>query len=183
MPVYPYDKLVLDCVDSLKQQTAEVEIIIVEQPIEKHINKNALLNYGYEKSNGDWIFHCDADFAFEDRGLLERMSWREVDAIYPLFYSNVHKCLKVADGAAFVRREVLERHGPLDESGQGVSLVTFPFLEWCMNNCCLEWNNDFVIQPQQGYASTKRVHHKTRSKNKGCYKRVTEELKRLGVWP
>ena len=176
MPVKSYPDLVFECVESLKNQSVEVEIILVVQPVQKYINKNALLNFGFEKATGDWIFHCDVDFTFDDENLLEKMSCCGAEAVYPFFFSEALKRLKVADGAAFVSRETLEKHGPLDESGLGISLVTFPLMEWCLENAKVCISTNHVIQVKQRYASAKRIHYKTRSDNKECYYKVNEML-------
>ena len=43
MPIKPYNMQITGCIDSIDTQTADTEIIISEQAVEPHINKNKLL--------------------------------------------------------------------------------------------------------------------------------------------
>ena len=164
----PYDTQIEVLLKCLERQTAEHEVIVSEQAKTKYIKKNALLNKGFEQSKGEYIWHCDADF-LPNRRLLQRMKDRleeeNLDVIFPMFYSHMNKSWRICDGGPFMRREVLERHGPLNGSLKGINFVTFPFLEWCLANtrylCSQEFklaiNHKPFIKP-----SRDKIHPRTR---------------------
>lgn len=157
-------------------QSAKPEIIVSQQPIEPKINKNRLLNEGFKKAKGDIIFHCDADFQLKDNKLLENAEKRLKETTYPVFRSSIDFKYKIADGGAFVRREVLERHGPLDESLTGIGYVTFPFLLWCIENTDFNIHRNFEII--HGCATVRRrVDHETKNRLKPVYDKVRKHPK------
>jgi len=168
MDVMHYGKCLKRCVDSLNKQTADLEIIVSEHKPEKFIRKNYLLNKGFEKAKFDIIWHCDADFTLKDKTMLDRMAARLKEVIYPVFYSRVHNKYKIADGGPLIRKDTLKRHGYLDESLLGISLVTFPLLSWCIKNAEFEVCQDFIVNHFHKI-SAKKVHSKTRSKLKKLY--------------
>jgi len=148
MRIPPYDSQIKDLLKCLGQQTIEHEVIISEQKIRKYIDKNKLLNQGFKKARGKYIWHCDADFIVDDN-FLKRMrnslELNKLDVIFPMFFSNTNQAWRIADGAPFMKREVLERHGDLDESLMGISFVTFPFLDWCLDNTKFHCSPNFKI--------------------------------------
>jgi len=150
MPKEPYKTTVGNCIYSIsKNNGVKYEVILQTQEVEQYINKNKLLNDGFAKAKGDIIWHCDADFLI-DETFLKRMSetlngWAlyegedeylsinlGYDVIWPMFWSNFGKGYKASDGGPFMKREVLEEYGPLDETMLGISSVTFPFMHWCL---------------------------------------------------
>jgi len=187
MPIEPYDTIYMDAVDALEKQTVECEIIVSKQDVDPFINKGKLLNDGIEKALGDVIWFCDADF-IPDATLLEMMEERlykkRLDVIFPMFYSNVHKQLKLADGAPFMRRSVLDKFGKFNETHLGISWVTFPFLKWCLDNCEFFCSNEFIVDinhtPQR--LAGKR-HSKTSGELRSIYKETVKTLQGMGVWP
>ena len=187
MPIPPYGEIILDAVEAVKNQTAKCELVIARQDIDSFINKGRLLNEGLVKASGEIIWHCDADFLPEIT-LLKRMQEKlikdNLDVIYPMFYSNVHKQLKIADGAPFIRRSILRKFGSLDETLMGISWITFPLLKWCLNNCAFHCSDEFIINinetPQR--IAGKR-HHKTSGALRKVYKETVKDLQEMGVWP
>lgn len=171
-----YEKCIHECVASLERQTAKLEIIISEHPVDRFIRKNELLNKGLKKANCDIVWHCDADFTLDDKTVLERMVKRLDDVIYPFFYSAVHRKMKIADGGPLIRKNVLERFGPLDESAIGISWVTFPLLKWCMEKTKFQACIDFIVNHNHLY-SVKKGHHKTRSRLRQIYKTTISDEK------
>ena len=134
MPIEPYRTQVWDCVRSLRKQDVDVDLNIIVQQESSYISKNTLLNHGIRESSGEYVFFCDADFVFDDTTTLRRMRNKVEDGfevIFPMYLSPAHKNLKIADGGVFTTRKTIERHGKLDESLEGISWVTFPFLKWC----------------------------------------------------
>ena len=166
-----YSKCLDACLESLEKQTAELEIIISEHKPERYIRKNYLLNDGFEKSSGNIIWHCDADFTIDDKNMLQVMSDRLDEVIYPIFYSEMFKKMKIADGGFFGRRSVLKKHGHLDEKNIGISYVTFPLLNWCMKNTSFNVYEDFVVNHVQ-HDRRKKIHTPTRARLKSLYARV-----------
>ncbi len=187
MPIPPYDAICLDAMTAVAEQDAQCELIVVKQDIGLWLKKNKLLNDGVEASKGDILWFCDADFVPEET-LLRRMELRlireDLDVIFPMFYSKKHNQLKIADGAPFIKREVLERYGKFNETHLGVSWVTFPFLKWCMDNCKFFCSNEFIvdINPTPQRLAGKR-HFKTSGKLRGLYKETVKDLQEMGVWP
>jgi len=188
MPIKPYDEIYMDAVEALEYQTdVDLNIYIIHQPVQEYINKGKLLNVGVKKSAGDIIWFCDADF-LPGPTLLKDMEARliedDLDVIYPVFYSNAHKQLKIADGAPFIKREILEKCGRFDETYKGISWVTFPLLRWCMDNCKFHCSNEFIINinetPQR---KAGKRHYKTSGKLRGLYKETVKDLQEMGVWP
>jgi len=174
-------------ITALKKQTANCEIIVSEQPIEKHINKGKLLNKGFKKASGEIIWFCDADFVPEPT-LLERMEKylikHNMDVVYPMFHSKYYDCLKLADGGSFVKHNVFKEFGGFDEEHLGISWVTFPFLNWCLNNCNFHCSDKFVVdiaESKQRVANKR--HWKTSGKLRNLYKETVRELQYMGVWP
>jgi len=164
-----YEKCLERCLESLNRQTAKIEIIVSKHDTERYIRKNYLLNEGFKKSKGNIIFHCDADFTFDDPNALQVASDRLDEVIYPVFYSPKFKKMKIADGGFFGRRSVLKRHGPLDEKSLGISYVTFPLLRWCMNNTAFDVFEDFIVNHVE-HRRFKKVHAVTRARLVGIYK-------------
>lgn len=183
MPIKPYSTQVTKCQESILKQSAETEIIVVVQETSRYINKNRLLNNGVEKSTGGHVFFCDADFTFPDRTLLERMSEKDVDVIFPMFRSKRYGKLKISDGGAFMDRDTIKRFGQLDESLQGISWVTFPFLKWCLDNARWHCSDEFTITVGQDYVSKKKRHGATSARMRPTFKSVVKRLQIEGVWP
>ena len=189
MPIKPYGEIYKDAVVALENQDYKsiLDIYVVEQPVDKYINKNKLLNGGVEVSKGDLIWFCDADFLPEPT-LLERMEKKllkdDLDVVYPMFHSKELKQLKIADGAPFMKRSVLEKYGKFDELDLGISWVTFPFLRWCIDNCKFHCSDEFIIDinPTRQRIAGKR-HWKTSGKLRGLYKETVKDLQEMGVWP
>jgi len=187
MPVEPYDEIYMDAVDAVEGQTISCEIVVSRQDIMKFIRKNALLNTGIQLTTGDIVWFCDADFLPEPT-LLERMETKlikdDLDVIYPMFYSKTHKALKIADGAAFIKRSVLQKHGKQNNELFGISWVTFPFLKWCMDNTRFHCSDEFIINinetPQR---KAGKRHYKTSGKLRGLYRETVKDLQEMGVWP
>jgi glycosyltransferase involved in cell wall biosynthesis len=185
MPIDPYNRVVKDCVASLNQQDAEKEIIIVQQNVEPYILKNKLLNSGFSKSRGDTVFFCDADFTFDDTTLLSRMQSKlddGYDVVFPKFYSEVYRSLKIADGAPCFKRTTMLKHGPLHEGLKGISWVTFPFLNWCLRNTKYYCGDDIVLTHQRVGRKGKR-NGKTGSAMRPLFKQTVKRLKGEGLWP
>ena len=172
MRVGNYEEKLEICIESLEKQTTDTEIIVSEHEPEKYIRKNYLLNKGFAKSKGEIIWHCDADYELEDKNILERMSKRLKEVIYPVFYSPWKKGYKIADGGPMVKREILGRYGMLDESSLGCNYVTFPFLKWCMENTDFEIARDFIVTHNLGRGG--RINYDTRSRLKPIYKETIE---------
>lgn len=183
MPIEPYKTQVLTCLDSIRKQDADFEVIISEHPIEKYISKNVLLNNGIEIASGEYVFLCDADFILEDKTLLKRMQESGYDVVFPMFESETHGQMKISDGGVFAKKKVLKRFGEFDESLVGISWVTFPFLSWCLDNAKWHCSEDFTIKVDQTHKSRKKRHNGTSAKMRPIYKKVVKELKKKGVWP
>jgi len=149
MPIPPYDSQIKDLLKCLKQQTAEHEVIVCEQKVKRYISKNKLLNEGFAQARGDYIWHCDADFLPEPT-LLERMRDKGKDVIHAMIWSDVNGW-RIADGAVFMKRKVLERHGLLNETMKGISYSTFPFLEWCLDNTDFYCSDEFILDINKKY--------------------------------
>jgi glycosyltransferase involved in cell wall biosynthesis len=185
MPIDPYDRVIKECASSLQHQGADKEIIIVEQVVERYIYKNKLLNSGYRRSKGETVFFCDADMTMEDPTLLERMQAKldeGYDVVFPKFYSEVYEDLKIADGAPCFKREVMLKHGPLKEELKGISWVTFPFLNWCLNNTKYYCGNDIVLTHKRVGGKGKR-NGATGSMMRPIFKQTVKRLKAEGLWP
>lgn len=176
MDKFHYKKCVGECIDSLSQQSIELEIIVSEHKPQRFIEKNRLLNEGFKKASCDIIWHCDADFTLEDEYTLERAVDRLTDVVAPVFYSEKFKKMKIADGGLMIRRSVLERHGPLDEKLIGISYVTFPFLRWCMKNTDFKVCEDFIVTHRR-FDSRKKIHHPTINKLRPLYKKTIDDKK------
>lgn len=150
MRVEPYATQINVCLESLKEQTIKHEVIVEEQELQEYIEKNRLLNQGVEKAKGDIIWFCDADYLLPDCDLLKRMEaklrYDNFDVIYPMFYSPSFKGFKLADGGTFIKKDVLTKFGKLDETLIGVSRVTWPLLDWCLDNTKLHCSTDFLIE-------------------------------------
>jgi len=174
----PYDRLINECIYSLEQQTGELEIILSTQKEERYIRKNFLYNKGIAQSSGEIIWFCDADFTLKDENFLKNMSEQLTDVLCPYFYSHVKGGLKVADGGPMMTREVIEKHGPLDESLIGISWVTFPFLRWCIENTDFKCNKEFIVT-HNGSVDKKKRHSSTTSKMRPIYKEVSKYLESL----
>jgi glycosyltransferase involved in cell wall biosynthesis len=187
MPVMPYKDQIKITLEGLARQTADLEIIISEQPVERWICKGKLFNEGFRKAKGDIIFHCDADIIFKDETVLERMEKKleEYDAIYPMFYSPFRKCYKIADGHPFMRRDVREEYGDIDESLLGISLQEFVILHWLYFNKRFHCSKEFLIDINMKPFVKKvgKVHRPTRVKTRALHDEVVEKLKGDGVWP
>lgn len=185
MPIDPYDRVVKECVASLDRQDAEKEIIIAEQQVERYILKNKLLNSGFSRSRGKVVFFCDSDFTFEDPTTLSRMQAKldeGYDVVFPKFYSEVYRDLKIADGAPCFKREVMMKHGPLKEGLKGISWVTFPFLSWCLKNTKYYCGDDIVVNHQRVGGKGKR-NGATASLMRPVFKKTVKRLKMEGLWP
>lgn len=187
MPIVPYSEQIHECLELLTKQTAKTEIFVVEQPVERYINKNRLLNQGFRKSKGEFVFHCDADFRLRDETILERMAEKiekdGLDCIYPKFLSRVSGKLKIADGGPmFTQRAMLDCF-PLDESLLGISWVTFPLLHRAVTKMKFHCSDEFVIEVDQMRGGVGRRNGKTGSRMRPIYKETVRILKRRGAWP
>lgn len=202
MPVKPYSEQVKDCVRDIENQTADTEILVIKQEISDHINKCALLNEGFRKATGEYIWHCDADFLLPNKdflqSMLDKMEDDNLDVIYPMFYSRTFKQLKITDGGPFMRRKILEDYR-LNDTLLGVSYVTFPLLDHCLKKR-FHCSKEFVVginyrgvkvasEPKDpkrkrlkvGIQKKKHVH--TLKKTVPIVKRLIPELQAMGVWP
>ena len=194
MPVEPWKTTVGDCIYSISKSVgAEYEVILQIQEVEKYINKNKLLNDGFAKAKGDIIWHCDADFLINETflrrmedaliGDLDLVYENGYDVIWPMFYSNFVKGYKASDGGPFMKREVLEKLGPLDESLIGISLVTFPFMKWCLENVKHYASTDLTIELQPtGKFDQNKVDAKTFWKNVRTKQAVVKTMKEFNYW-
>lgn len=185
MPVSNYEVLLNDCLESLNKQTVNFKTLVVKQPVERYIEKNRLLNVGFKNSTTDRVFFCDADFVFEDRDFLKKMNEKldeGYDVVWPQFYSDVYEDYRIADGAPCFNREVMLKHGPLNESLRGISWVTFPFLAWCLDNTKYYCGEDIVLTHQRGKTKGKR-NGSSASKVRPLFKQTVKRLKREGLWP
>lgn len=187
MPIEPYRTQIDKCTASIRAQDADTEIVVMIQKESKYISKNILLNDGVNQSTGKHLFFCDADFILDDKSILRRMQrrldWQQLDVIFPMFMSRVSGCLKLADGGVFTTRKLMKRFGRLDESLEGISWVTFPFLKWCLDNVKWYCSNEFIITVDQSHKSRKKCHPKTSAKMRPIYKKVVMQLQKEGVWP
>lgn len=185
MPIDPYDRMVNECAKSLMGQNCRNEVIIVKQPVERYILKNQLLNEGFKRSRGESVFFCDADFLFDESDVLPRMQSKlneGYDIVFPKFMSMRYNALKIADGAPFFKREVMMKHGPLNEKLKGISWVTFPFLSWCLENTKYYCGDDIVIGHQNGGGKAKR-NGQTGSQMRPLFKQTVKRLRGEGLWP
>jgi glycosyltransferase involved in cell wall biosynthesis len=186
MPIEPYVSQIDKCIQDIKAQTADTEILVVEQKVSRFINKNRLLNKGLATSRGDYIWHCDADFRLLDVTLLERMQQKiecdDIDVVYPKFYSSNFETLKIADGGPFMKRSILSLFA-LDETLLGISFVTFPLLEYCLTRK-FHCSDEFVIDidPRQRHRKRK-IDRATLRRTRLIKKRVVPKLKRINAWP
>lgn len=190
MPIEPYSTQVDECIKTVNGQTdVDVEIIVSRQEQEAWIKKNRLFNKGIEKAQGDIIFFCDADFILNDSSLFKRMAQKMyddiLDVIYPMFISKVFEDYKIADGAAFVKRETIERYGKFPEKDIGISKISFPFLQWCMNNTRFYCGREFLIELNDKPFTLRhnKVHQETWKRLKPCFQQTVAKLKRQHLWP
>jgi glycosyltransferase involved in cell wall biosynthesis len=187
MPIPPYSEQVVECLDGLNKQTAKKEIFVAEQPVERYINKNKLLNQGFKKSKGDLVFHCDADFLFPDNTLLERMEDKiktdKLDCLYPKFFSWRYRELKIADGGGMFTQDTLLKTYPLNENLLGISWVTIPLLNYCIKNLRFHCSDEFVVETSSKNGSALRRHGKTASRLRPLFKETVKMLKARGAWP
>ena len=186
MPIEPYRTQVETCKDFIKKQDGDIEIVVMVQQESMFINKNSLLNDGIRESMGSYVFLCDADFILNDKSVLKRMQEKldnGHDVIFPMFRSEVTDSLKIADGAVFTTKDIMKRFGRLDESLEGISWVTFPFLKWCLDNVRWHCSDEFIIDVDQSHKSRKKRHGATSSKMRPIYKNVVKQLQQEGVWP
>ena len=185
MPIRPYDIQAERCAIALQQQEGvDIEILVQKQPIEKYINKNKLLNEGFEKSSGEYVWHCDADYLPGDNELLFRMATiledKKLDLIWPMYWS-AYKYWKIADGGPFMKRSVLEKHGPLDESLLGAAGVTMPFVKWCIDNVKYFAHPSMWVRLQTPTYTGNKIHRETSAKNHLLRDQVFAQLKKEGI--
>lgn len=191
MPIEPYATQIDVCLENLEKQTAEHEVILEKQEIKEYIEKNKLLNQGIKKAKGDIIWFCDADFILFDPDLLKGMETKlrkdDLDVIYPMFYSIAHRGYKIADGSAFIKKDVLSKFGKLDESLIGIGGVTFPFLTWCLENTGFHCSHEFLIELNwEPFTITSRINKrpkKTEDKTRHMVIDIIAKLKIMGLWP
>jgi hypothetical protein len=188
----PYKEQIKKTISDLERQTADIEIIVSEQPIkEKYtlIRKGKLENEGFAKAKGDIIFHCDADLIFNDSTLLKRMEYKlrgcDLDVIYPLFWSTTHTMDKISDGCPFMTREVREEYGPMNEDDLGISLAVFRLLHWLYYNKKFYSSDEFVFDlNRKPFTKFKRKGDKaTRLSCLSIAAEVTGDLRKDGLWP
>ena len=185
MPVKPYDMQAERCKAKLNEQEGvDVEVIVAKQPVERYINKNRLLNQGFKKAKGDYIWHCDADFFPPDNELLYRMATvieeKKLDMLWPMYWS-AYKYWKIADGGPFMKRSVLDRHGPLDETLLGAVGVTMPFANWCMHNTKYYADPSIHILLQKPTYAGDKWHRETSRRFPGLRDEVFARLKKEGI--
>ena len=188
MPLEPYATQVNVCLQSLREQTAEHEVIVKTQQLQHYIEKNKLLNQGVQKAKGDIIWFCDADYLLPDCELLDRMETKlredDLDVIYPMFYSIAFKGSKIADGGAFIKKDVLAKFGKLDESLIGISNVTWPLLDWCLENTKFHCSPEFLIELNyQPFRVKGWANPEIKSEMKKRYPKFRNKLKARGYWP
>jgi len=187
MPIEPYRTQLVSCVKSIKAQDVDIDINVMEQPIEDYIKYNTLMNAGVRQAKGKYLFFLGADFILEDKTVLRRMQEKiettDIDVIFTMFMSNVSKQLKISDGGLFTTKDIMEKHGVLDESLVGISWVTFPFLEWCLDNVNWYCSDNFTVTVDQSVRVRKKRHANTHSQMRPIYKEVVKILKEKGVWP
>jgi hypothetical protein len=176
MPILDYPEHLVKCKNSLERQSAKLEIIISEHQPEKYIRKNYLLNEGFKKARGNIIWHCDADFTLTDPDALKNAAAKLEDVSCPVFKS-IKGHMKPADGGPLIRREILEHHGPLDESITGINFTTFPFLRWCIYNARFKVDSDFIIKNNSGGRLKNKINWKHRAKLKNIYREVISNEK------
>ena len=186
----PYKEQIKKTIEGLERQTADLEIIVSEQPIvEKHtlIRVGKLQNEGLVKAKGDIIFHCDADILFNDETLLERMEikLRDYDVIYPLFWSATHKMYKLADGCPFMTREVREEYGPMNENDLGVSSGIFKFVHWLYHNKRFHASKEFafLLNYEPFFKIKNKTDEATELKYASIKREIAKDLVGDGVWP
>jgi len=187
----PYKEQIKTTIAGLSRQTADLEIIVSEQPIVgkyDRICKGKLHNEGFAKSTGDIIFHCDADIIFNDETMLERMEAKlygeDLDVIYPMFPSPRFGHLKLADGHPFMRREVRKEYGPIDETLMGVSLQEFHILHWLYFNKRFHCSPEFVFElnTEPFVKIAHKLDKSTKARSFNIMKEVVAELEKEGVW-
>ena len=188
MALEPYATQVNVCLQSLREQTVEHEVIVERHEIQEYIEKNRLLNQGVEIAQADIIWFCDADFLLPDPGLLRRMEAKlredDLDVIYPMFYSTAFEGYKIADGGPFIKRDVLARFGKLDESLIGVSNVTWPLLDWCLDNTKMHCSPSYLIElNHEPFRIKGWANPKISSEMKNRYPGFRTKLKARGYWP
>lgn len=171
MPIHPYDQQVEVLLRSLHNQPGVCEVLVVEQePEGRHplIRMNKLFNIGIAKAKGSYIWLCGADFIVPRYTPLKMKSkcYSYYDAFLPMYQSPAIGNWKVSDGGVFMKRGVIEKHGPLDESLIGVSRISFPFLYWLLKNCKVGWSRviTFEINTHPKSKIFGKVHKKTREK-------------------
>ena len=76
MAIEPYAKQLSQCIETIKNQTAETEVIVSEHEVRPYINLNELRNKGMKAANSDTIFFCDADFLLTDKNFLRNLNSR-----------------------------------------------------------------------------------------------------------
>jgi hypothetical protein len=188
----PYREQIKKTISGLERQTADIEIIVSEQPIKEHhtrICKGRLHNEGFAEAKGDIIFHCDADAIFKDATLLKRMEYKlrscDLDVIYPLFWSVTHKMNKLADGFPFMTRKIREEYGPINEDDLGVSLAEFRTLHWFYYNKKFHSSDEFVFDLNlEPFVKMKnKGDRETRLACLSVAREVTNDLRGDGLWP
>ena len=188
MAIHPFPDLLPDLLDDLESQSVDIEIIVKEQKVGRFIKKNLLLNEGIKESHNNFIFFCDADMRLKP-SLLGRMLMKieqdNLDVIYPMFISIAGEP-KIADGAPLFKKEVIMKHGKLDQYLVGIGGVTFPFLEWCIENVKIDCVRDYQVQihEKRGRPDGKqRCPKETRVKLKKIKKELPLRLREMGWWP
>jgi hypothetical protein len=95
----------------------------------------------------------------EEPDILSRMQSKldeGYDVVFPKFMSWQYEQLKIADGAPCFKRNVMLKHGALNTELKGISWVTFPFLEWCLENAKYYCGDDIVVGHQRVGGKGKR---------------------------
>lgn len=187
MPIMPYASQLAGCVNRLEKQTCKPEVIVSEMEVKPYIEKNRLMNEGFERAEGDYIWFCDVDFRIKDETFLERMVAKleegKFDIIYPMFESKKGG-LRIADGAPFAHKETFEKYGKFNEKLLGISWVTFPFLAWSIKTCRIFCSEEFILQ-QTDWPFTKgrsKRHWKTSKKMWPLFKKTQKTLQEMGLW-
>lgn len=177
MPIEPYATQVEETKACLDAQAEDCQVIVVEQPVEPFINKNKLLNRGFELAAGEFIWHCDADYLFGPELLVEMKGYLAAtgkDVVFPMFPKKDK--WKIADGGPFMRREVMERHGPLDETILGINWTTYPFIKWVMDNCKWAASTDLRIRLNKSDVQVKKCHRPSAARMQGVCAEVNRQL-------
>jgi len=190
MGISPYKEMLPELLERLKSQTIQHEVVVSSSPIERWIPYNHLLNKGIENAAYDWVFFCGIDWKVPD-DLIERMYdfmlKNRNEIVWPM-YRGVAGKLKMSDGGYLTRKDVLKRFGQFDPSLIGISKATFIFLDWALVNTNWYSGPEFLFEliPDKSYKNklpaSRKIHYPTLTKCRPAVKRVTDRLRKEGLW-